>query len=64
MAVVGMGVDHGMLEEFASSLPISGGQGVAASGKYGGGECRVQSGGSCATIAVAYEGVGWGDQKG
>jgi ubiquinol-cytochrome c reductase core subunit 2 len=64
MAVVGMGVDHGMLEEFARSLPISGGQGVAASGKYGGGECRVQSGGSSATVAVAYEGAGWGDQKG
>ncbi|CAG0913605.1 unnamed protein product [Notodromas monacha] len=62
-AVVGVGVDHALLEDFASALPLAGGDGVASSGKYGGGEVRIESGGSSTSVAVAYEGAGWNDPK-
>jgi ubiquinol-cytochrome c reductase core subunit 2 len=63
MAVVGVGVDHAALEDLAGAMGVPAGTGVVASGKYGGGEARVETGGALTTFAVAFEGAGWSDPK-
>jgi len=58
VAVVGTGVMHEELVEYAQSLQLPTGEGAAPAARYGGGELRTELGGPVALVAVAAEGAG------
>jgi len=58
LAVVGVGICHDYLVEFASkTLQLNSGEGPTTTSKYGGGEIRTETGDSLAYVAVATEGA-------
>ncbi|CAG9824416.1 unnamed protein product [Phaedon cochleariae] len=56
-AVVGLGVNHNELTQYAQSLQIESGEGSAVASPYKGGELRSNKGGDMAYVAVAGEGA-------
>lgn len=60
MVVVGLGVEHEALVNYAKGLGLSAGDGPAGSSAYGGGEIREESVSPISVIAVAGQGVSVG----
>ncbi|XP_037073893.1 cytochrome b-c1 complex subunit 2, mitochondrial-like [Pollicipes pollicipes] len=65
VAVVGTGVDHDTLTQFAQSLQLPDGDGPARAARYGGGEARgllgaaaASAGGAAAALGATYPDVG------
>lgn len=56
-AVVGLGVNHTELVNYAQSLELEGGKGESTPCKYKGGEVRKDKGGDLAYVAIAGEGA-------
>ena len=62
-AVVGLGVDHSQLVQYAQSLSLEGGEGSTPASPYIGGEIRSDKAGALAFIAIAGQGAGLKDAK-
>lgn len=60
MVVVGLGVDHGALVNYAKGLSVGAGDGPAGASVYGGGEVRKESDAPISVIAVAGSGASLG----
>lgn len=60
MVVVGLGVDHGALVNYAKGLGVGAGDGPAGASVYGGGELRKESDAPISVIAVAGSGASLG----
>lgn len=57
MVVVGLGVDHEALVNYAKGLGVAGGEGTAGAAAYGGGEVRQDTGAPISVVAVAGAGA-------
>lgn len=57
MAVVGLGVEHDALVNYAKGLGVAGGDGSAGASAYGGGEVRQDTGAPVSVVAVAGAGA-------
>ncbi|KAJ8931136.1 hypothetical protein NQ314_015990 [Rhamnusium bicolor] len=62
-AVVGLGVNHAELTQYAQALKLNSGEGCTPSSPYKGGELRSNKGGNLAFVAVAGEGASLKDSK-
>ena len=56
LAIAGVGVNHKLLEDFATACGLPGGEGDKTPSPYGGGEIRIECGGPLTSVAMAVEG--------
>ncbi|CAG0889599.1 unnamed protein product [Darwinula stevensoni] len=63
LAIAGVGVDHKLLENFATACSLPGGEGDKTPSPYGGGEIRIECGGPLTSVAMAVEGFSVQDAK-
>ncbi|XP_017779811.1 PREDICTED: cytochrome b-c1 complex subunit 2, mitochondrial [Nicrophorus vespilloides] len=62
-AVIGVGVDHDSLAQYAQGLELETGDGHVEKSPYMGGEIRSDKGGNMAYFAIGTESVGYSDLK-